>query len=121
MTVIERSKVNEAIEDLGELVSQAGGEADDALDVFKDLASGYFRLLDTNKGAVWLGRCVGYPWAFAFSTEEKAQAWMLARRPHERRQITRLELDTYPGQSGALPSSREQGQTKTPENSEETK
>lgn len=42
MTAIERSTVNEAIEDLGELVSQAGGEADDALDVFKDLASAYF-------------------------------------------------------------------------------
>lgn len=46
MRKISREVVNEAIEDLGELVSQAGGEGDSALDVFKDVSFEYFRLRD---------------------------------------------------------------------------
>jgi hypothetical protein len=52
MNVLGRDKINEAIEDIGELVSQAGGEGDDALDVFKDVAGEYERLTRQLAGAV---------------------------------------------------------------------
>ena len=41
---------------------------------------------------IWLGRFTGYPWAYAFSTAEKARAWMLAD-DGPRREIAETEVD----------------------------
>lgn len=44
MAPIDRVSVDQAIEELGSLVSSAGGRGDAALDVFKDVASEVERL-----------------------------------------------------------------------------
>lgn len=48
----------DAFEDLGGLVSQAGGEGDETLDLLKDMAADYEALRRDHRGAVEAARAV---------------------------------------------------------------